>query len=322
MKEAIKNFNQQFEYEPEIENARQSRHFNKFIVVGMGGSRLAADLLKVWNPYLDVVIHKDYGLPALSDQDLKERFVILSSYSGNTEEVIDAFNKAIEKKLACAVVSIGGKLIELAKKHNQPYIKLPDTGIQARLALGFSFRALLKLMGEDKALQETRKLAQSLKPADFEKVGLALAKRLQGFTPVIYSSLQNLPIACNWKINFNETGGIPAFYNAFPELNHNEMAGFDAKLETKNLSAHFCFILLQDASDHSRIKKRMEVFKQLYGKRNFTIESVKLDGKDVFYKIFSSLVLAGWTAYYIAQARGIETDQVPVVEEFKKLIAK
>ena len=97
MKEAIKNFNQQFEYEPEIENARQSRHFNKFIVVGMGGSRLAADLLKVWNPYLDVVIHKDYGLPALSDQDLKERFVILSSYSGNTEEVIDAFNKAIEK---------------------------------------------------------------------------------------------------------------------------------------------------------------------------------------------------------------------------------
>lgn len=322
MKEAIKNFNQQFEYEPKIENAAGLRHFNKFVVVGMGGSHLAADLLKVWNPYFDVIVHEDYGLPALSDQELKERLIILSSYSGNTEEVIDAFNKAIDKKLACGVMATGGKLIELARKHNQPYIKLPDTGIQARLSLGFGFRALLKFMGENEAFQETGKLAKSLKPADFEKTGRALAKRLEGRVPVIYSSLRNLPIALNWKINFNETGKIPAFYNAFPELNHNEMAGFSARPETGNPPARFCFVLLQDASDSSRIKKRMAAFRQLYKKLDLAVESAELDGKDIFYKIFSSLMLAGWIAYYIAQTRGIEAGQTPIVEEFKKIIAK
>src|SRR3989338_3056652 len=157
MKEAIKNFNKQFEYEPEIENAERLRHFDKFIVVGLGGSHLAADLLKVWNPYLDVVVHEDYGLPAFSDKELKERLIILSSYSGNTEEALDAFNETIEKKLTCAVISTGGKLIELAKKHSRPYIAMPDTGIQPRLALGFGFKALLKLMVQDKARQQKPK---------------------------------------------------------------------------------------------------------------------------------------------------------------------
>ena len=322
MKEAIKNFNKQFEYEPEIENAERLRHFDKFIVVGLGGSHLAADLLKVWNPYLDVVVHEDYGLPAFSDKELKERLVILSSYSGNTEEALDAFNETIEKKLTCAVISPGGKLIELAKKHSRPYIAMPDTGIQPRLALGFGFKALLKLMGQDKALQEIGELAQSLKPADFEKAGRALAKRLKGFTPVVYSSSRNLPIARDWKINFNETGETPAFYNAFPELNHNEMAGFGATSKTKKLSARFCFVLLQDETDRPRIKKRMAVFKQLYKKRNFIVEAVKLTGQDIFYKIFSSLVLADWAAYYLAQEYGVEAEQAPIVEEFKKLIVK
>lgn len=322
MKEAIKNFNRQFEYEPKIENAAGFRHFDKFIVVGMGGSHLAADLLKAWNPYLDVVIHENYGLPAFSDEELKEYLVILSSYSGNTEEVLESFNEAIEKKLACVVVSVGGKLIELAKKHNQPYIEMPDTGIQPRLALGFSFRALLKLMGQDKALQEIRDLTQSLKPADFEKAGRTLAKRLEGFVPMIYSSSRNLPIARNWKIKFNETGETPAFCNAFPELNHNEMAGFGVTAKTKKLSARFCFVLLQDETDHPRIKKRMAVFKQLYENRNFIVESVELAGQDIFYKIFSSLILADWTAYYLAQEYGVEGEQAPIVEEFKKLIIK
>ena len=321
IKEAIKNFNKQFEYELKIENGGELRHFDKFIVVGMGGSHLAAGLLKVWDQYFDVVIHKDYGLPALSDKELKERLVVLSSYSGNTEEVIDAFNEAIEKNLACAVISIGGRLIELAKKYSRPYIKMPDTGIQPRLALGFSFRALLKLMGQDEAFHEAGELAKSLKPADFEKAGRALAKQLKGFTPVIYSSSRNLPIARNWKIEFNETGRIPAFYNAFPELNHNEMAGFDVRPKTKQLSARFCFVLLQDESDHPRIKKRMAALKQFYKNRNLVVESVKLNGKDGFYKIFSSLILADWAAYFTAKVYGVEAEQVPMVEKFKNRIA-
>ena len=91
MREAIKNFSQQFDFTPVVENEAQLKRSGKFVVAGMGGSHLAAGLLKVWNPYLDIVIHREYGLPAIEEKDLQSRLCIASSYSGNTEEVIDFF---------------------------------------------------------------------------------------------------------------------------------------------------------------------------------------------------------------------------------------
>lgn len=320
MNKAIKNFPQQFAYEPEIKNSADLSQFAKFVVVGMGGSHLAADLLRVWNPYLDIIIHQDYGLPALPDEELKRRLIILSSYSGNTEEVLDAFKQAREKKLAIIAVAVGGKLLELAKKYNLPYVQMPDTGIQPRSALGFSFKAFLEIIGNEEALKATKELINSLKPDDIEKTGEALAKRLKGFVPVIYSSRQNLAIAYNWKIKLNETGKIPAFYNIFSELNHNEMTGFDVQESTKELARKFYFLLLKDANDNPPTKKRMTILEKLYQERGLNIESIEMADKNIFHKIFSSLLLADWAAYYTAKEYGVEAEQVPMVEEFKKLM--
>lgn len=319
---AIKNFNKQFEYEPHIENAAALKSTDKFLVVGMGGSHLAADLLKVWDPGFDVIVSQDYELPELSENALKDRLVILSSYSGNTEEVLSAFEEAGAKNLPRAIVSIGGKLLELAQKHKLPYVQMPDTGIQPRSALGFNLIALLKLMNQQRAIAEARQLSSMLKPVEFEDWGRELAERLHNFVPVIYSSLRNLPVAYNWKIKFNETGKIPAFYNVFSELNHNEMTGFDAKGATNPLAKNFYFLLLEDDSDTPKIKKRMQVLAKLYRARDLKVEFMKLfSSSNIFYKIFSSLILADWTAYYAAKSYGVEPEQVPMVEEFKKLIS-
>ena len=320
MYEAIKNFNKQFECEPKIENQERLKKREKFIVVGMGGSHLAADLLKIWNPYLEMIVHKNYGLPDIQGKYLKDTLVILSSYSGNTEETIDAFEKAREKNLSMAVMSIGGKLLELAKKHSIPYVQMPDIGIQPRSALGFSLMAILKIIGEDKDITEASKLAHLLKPVEYEKAGQLLAKKMKGFVPIIYSSDRNMAIAYNWKIKFNETGKIPAFYNVFPELNHNEMTGFDIKESTKNLSKNFYFIFLKDKNDHPLILKRMDVLKKIYNDKKMPVEIIELQNKNVFDKIFSNLILADWTAYHAAKQYGVEPEQVPMVEEFKKLI--
>ena len=223
MEEAILNFAKQFEYEPEIENADKLQKLEKFILVEMGGSHLQGELLKSVRPAFDLVVHRDYGLPELSESALKNSLIIASSYSGNTEETISAFEEAIEKGYPVAASSIGGKLIELAKQHEVPYVQIPDTGIQPRSALGFTFKTLAKLTGQEEVLRDAATLASQLAPEEYEEKGKALAATLKGSVPVIYSSRRNESVAYNWKIKFNETGKVPAFYNVFPELNHNEM---------------------------------------------------------------------------------------------------
>jgi len=320
MHETIKNFAQQFKYEPKINGQLQLGGVKTFIAVGMGGSHLAADILNNYDPIFNIIIHKNYGLPALPNDVLRSGLVIANSYSGNTEEVLDAFNLALERKLNVAAISVGGKLIELAREHKVPFIQMPDIGIQPRSALGFHTKALLKTMDKARELSEITQLADLLKPEDFEARGGELAERIKDKVPVIYASEANQAIAYNWKIKFNETGKIPAFYNVLPELNHNEMTGFDVKDSSRHLSQNFMFFLLIDKDDHPQIQKRMKILKKLYEDRGLPIQFLELMGKNKFHKIFSSLVLADWIAYYTARQYNLEPEQVPMLEEFKKLI--
>jgi len=316
----IKNFNKQFDYKPAVENSNGlKKKFNKFLVAGMGGSHLAADILKAWKPDLDIVIWNDYGLPTL--RDIKDRLIIASSYSGRTEETVDAFNTAKAKHLAVAAVSAGGKLIALAQKFKTPYVQLPDWHMQPRMALGLSLKAILALLGNRKGLHEASELAKKIHPSRQEASGKVLAKRLYESIPVIYISLRNASIAYNWKVKFNETGKIPAFYNVLPELNHNEMTGFDAKPRTAGLSKRFHFIFLKDVEDDRRVIKRMNILEKLYRDRGHKVEVIFLQGQSRLEKIFSSLNLADWTAYYTAKQYGVESERVPMVEEFKKLVS-
>ena len=321
MSDAIKNFAKQFSYEPIIENGDGFIPKQKVIVAGMGGSALAAGLLKTWNPSLDIIIHRDYGLPSIADEEKPHTLLVASSYSGNTEETLDAYDHAGKEGIARVAVAVAGKLVEAAKKDRVPYIQLPNTGIQPRSALGFSFKAHLKFLGLSAALTECSALTKELDPAAFEDDGKKLAEKLRGCIPIIYSSSRNESIAYNWKIKFNETGKIPAFFNCIPELNHNEMTGFDVKDTSRSLSEKFFFLFLRDKQDHPRVQKRMEILGRLYKDRALSVLAIDLEGVHPFYKIFSSLLLADWAAVYTAGMYGLESEQVPMVEEFKKLVA-
>ena len=320
MRDAILAFHTQFSYEPQIENSQNFVALKKFIVLGMGGSHWAADLLKTCNPALNITIHNNYGLPALSQDILKSSLIIASSYSGNTEETIDGFRTAIEKRLPLIAIATGGMVLDIAKNQSIPYIQMPSLGIQPRSALGFSMRSLLKAMSEEDALVESSGLARSLEPSRFESRGKEIAENLKGSVPVIYASSRNAALAYVWKIKFNETGKIPAFANIFPELNHNEMTGFDVKESTKGLSKSFSFLLLKDADDHPQIRKRMEILEKLYRDRNLTVAAINLAGDTCWDKVFSSVILADWAAYYTAGVYGVEPEQVPMVDEFKRLV--
>ena len=315
--EDLKNFPKQFSWEPQIENEDKLTLAENFVVCGMGGSHLAADLAQIRLPQLSLTIHSDYGLPLWPKPGLG----IVSSHSGNTEEALDSFDSARRQNIPVAVITSGGKLLELAKKHNVPFVQTPDSKIQPRFALGYGLMALLRMTKQNEAMVEASRLSDLLDPSSADKKGQELAQKLHHKIPIIYASTPNTAMALTWKIKFNETAKIPAFYNVWPELNHNEMNGFDTKEKTMPLMEKFHFLFLQDQTDHPQIIKRLDATKRLLEKQEFKVEILPLAGESVFHKIFQSLLVADWTSYYLAEFYGADPEQVPLVEEFKKLIA-
>ena len=311
MEREILSLDRQLEYDPKVEGGLYLENIENFFVIGMGGSALAADLLNSI-PDINISIHSDYGIPKKIPE--KSLFILIS-HSGDTEEVIDAFKLAKENKLKMIVISTNGKLLKLAEDNNIPRIKLPDIDIEPRLAMGFHVKAILTVMGKTDLIYKINELAGDFKSREFENSGKELADWLKGRIPLIYSSVNNEGIANYFKISFNETGKIPAFSNSFPELNHNEMASFG----NEGPDGNFACILIRDDDDPDIIKKRMDALKKIYNDKKMPVENIVLKMNDI-EKIFSAVSLAGWTAYYLAEAYGNDPKDSSVVESFKEKI--
>lgn len=318
MHKAIEQFPGQFAWIPTITNATSFANKSHFVVLGMGGSHLAADIIRAWKHGLPLTVHHDYGLPNIPESEKKDTLFIGSSYSGNTEEVLDGCTKAFRAKLSVAVIATGGRLLTFAKKHHVPYVQLPDTGIQPRSALGFSMMALLALLRDRAGIREAHELARSMRMRVCRKNGKELARMFADRIPVIYASERNAAVAYNWKIKLNETGKIPAFQNTLPELNHNEMTGLDVVPSTKILSDRMAFLLLTDTTDNPRVQRRMRVLATLYRKRGLTVLIQPITGSTRLRSIMDSVLTADWCSLALAERYGVGAEQVPMVEELKR----
>lgn len=310
--------NEQLRWEPKVANPEKLGSYTRFVVLGMGGSNLGPWLLKHYAPAPDIYMHRDYGLPAFSDWS--DTLVIASSYSGNTEETIDGANEALRQGRPLAVIAKGGMLLALAKDKDLPYIEIPDTGIQPRVAVGYSTVGIAKLMGKEDAVRALQELGATFDPAARRSEAEAFGEKLRGSIPVVYASTANLPLAYVWKINFNENAKIPAFANSIPELCHNELNGFGVVEETKPLSARMHVIMLVDGTDHPRVEKRMRIMQEMLAEKGIAASSVALKGSG-FAKAFDAVLFASWLSLSLAGFSGVPAEEVPMVEDFKKRMA-
>jgi len=315
MRKTILDFPKQFK--EGIERAKDIRvegRFENIIICGMGGSALPADLLVIFvnDLKLPFYIHRSYNLPPQAD---KESLIICISFSGNTEETISAFKEAQERKFKAAAITTGGELAQLAKKYNTPLASLPPVKIQPRWAIGYLFGALEKILSNSGVIKDSSgeifKIAENLKPLELEAQGKSLAKKLVGKIPLIYASNKFKSLARIWKIKFNENSKIMAFWNYFPELNHNEMVGY-SELE------NFHVIVLRDSDDHPKILKAMELTANLLKEKGIEVNFVEIEGKSILEKLFNNLILSDWVSYYLAKEYKIDPAPVEIVEEFKK----
>lgn len=321
VKDIIKNFSKQLDYEPVIGNADKLQKRDKFIVCGMGGSNLAAGIINGWKPKLDIWVHRDYGLPEMEESQLKNRLIIASSYSGNTEETLSGFEEALARSLPLVVITTGGKLLELAQENQVPYIQMPKIDDNPRFAIGLSIKATLRAMGEEAILNDLKGEAILPNANDYERAGQELANAVKNKIPLIYSSRQNAGLAYYWKINLNETAKIPAFFNKWPELNHNEMLGFDSQIWDGKLADKFVFIFLTDPDDEPQIQKRATISRKVFKDRGFAVLAIDIIGPSLWHKTFAGIVTAMWTGYYLAEHYGVNPENVSMIEDFKKSLA-
>ncbi|MEK9176969.1 MAG: SIS domain-containing protein, partial [Patescibacteria group bacterium] len=279
MEEQIEHFAEQFAWEPELLHPeRLPKNPSHLIVCGMGGSHLGARLLLRHDPTLDITIHSDYGLPQESPERLRTALIVASSYSGETEETLDAARAAVEAGLAVAVVTTGGALAHFAEEHNLPLILMPEASVEPRMAVGAFMLAFAHLMRDENLEKEIRRVGTGLEVERGRARGAELAKRLVGSIPLVYTSTLNAPLAYFWKIAFNETSKVPAFYNLFPEVCHNELSGFDNAEHTRTFSSRLHVLLLEDSDDHPRITRRMRLMQELIATQNLPVTDIELTG--------------------------------------------
>ncbi len=307
--EGILGIPKQFEYQPEIVNNEKIRPFQKIIILGMGGSRLAGDILNMYRPDLDIYVHSDYDLPILSLEALSSALIIANSYSGNTAEVISGAKMALEKSLNLAVVCAGGELLNLADQKQIPHVLLPHTDLPPRMMVGHDLMAITKILGLD---ANDFKACGAIDANNLKSVGTQTARQIGSAIPLIYTSERLNELGYVWKVILNETAKMPAFNNRFPEADHNEIAGFQGDWA----SGFHCIFLRDELSAH--IGQRMDLTANLFREHDILVATVPLEGLSLIQQIINSIILAHWTALELAGTNNVDPMSVVEIENFKK----
>lgn len=296
------------------------------VISGMGGSAISGDLLKCFlsdELKIPLSVNRDYQLPEFANS---KTLVIISSYSGNTEESISSLYDALKKKCKIITVSTGGKIEELAKKNKLPWIKLKE-GFQPRYSLGVSFFTLLNLIQklklipkQDKVVKEIISLWQA-KGKEYSKESnpaITYAEQITGFIPLIYSSAEFEPVAYRLKCQFNENSKLHAFINVIPELNHNEIIGWETFLD-KQINIKLIVILDQDY--HQQLKKRFEITSELIRSAGVEIISLRSNEENIKVRIMDLIYLGDWITYYSAVLRGFDPSEIDNINTLKQRLA-
>jgi len=257
---------------------------------------------------------------SLTPENFNESLNVFCSYSGNTEEAIATLNQAIDKGLPAIGVACGGELEKICKEKNIQFVKLPlpYPGFQPRMGSGYFIGAILQLLSNHGLVKNIRDVViggvkEAAKSMDeYETVGKNLADKISGKTPVIWSSQKYKELARVWSIKFNEHAKNPAFWNIFPELNHNSMVGYT------HLGDKYFAIMLKDPDDDPANLRRYEITADILKGFGMGSEVIGLKEKTTFEKIYSSILTADFAAYYLAEKNGENPTPVVMVEELKK----
>ncbi len=294
------------------------------VYAGMGGSALEAYISQTWPGYsIPFEIVRGYDIPGyISDKTL----FIASSYSGNTEETVEALNHAEEKGAQIAIIASGGKLAEIAKAKKYPFAQLP-AGYQPRHVVLYSYKALITILervglkiDEEQVFKDALRLVKDAVAQWRPEVptarnpAKALALELAGKTPVIYAGPKLFPAAYKWKISINENAKNIAWCGALPEFDHNEFLGWSSH----PIDKPYAIIELQSFLEHPQIQKRFDASNRLLSGQWPEPHIVKVEGQHILGQLLWAVALGDFVSIYLALLNGLNPTPVDLIEKLKK----
>ncbi|RLI44131.1 bifunctional phosphoglucose/phosphomannose isomerase [Candidatus Bathyarchaeota archaeon] len=303
----------------------------RILVVGMGGSAIGGELLRGWllnELPIPIEVCRDYVLPAYVNE---ETLVFAISCSGNTEETLSAFVDAVKRGCMVITITSGGHLLSFSEKLHVPHLTIPS-GLPPRATLPYLFVPLPILMeklgilqGRKKEIQEAVKVIEKLSrensPETPVKNNLSkkLALELDETIPVVYGFREYAAVAHRLKTQFNENSKVPCKHEVFPELNHNEVVGWEA---SEALTKCFSVLLIRDRDEPPEIKSRIEATKSLALNKAKKVLELYARGESKLARMFSVLHVGDFVSVYLAVLRNIDPTPVETIDKIKEEMRK
>lgn len=301
------------------------------LVLGMGGSAMGGDLLRVYAAgecHVPIMVSRDYDLPSWVDGNT---LVIAISFSGGTEETLSAFEQAAGCGARLLAIATGGRLAEMAQAFGTPLLKIQHQS-QPRAAIGYLFTPLIRIASalgflpnksgdHDEAVRMLERLRDECAPErpapDNGAKRLALA--LCGKIPIIYGAGPLAAVARRWKTQLNENAKILAGYEVYPELTHNAVVGYAHPEATRRDVA---VVELDSPLVHPRVRVRMDVTERIMRQSGVAYHRVLAQGQSALAQVYSTITFGDYVSYYLAILNDADPTPVETITYLKSELAK
>ncbi len=326
MEKLIADFPAQLEEALQIGSKAQitpKEGIHEVLICGMGGSGVGAHFLQSLaanDARVPILTNKNYTLPGYVD---KNTLVIASSYSGNTEETLAAYEQAKQRNCPLIAISSGGELLSDAKSSGFDYIQLPAGYPAPRACLGFSLVAQLFALHkagyvenffEERVVDTIERLR--LEQNNLREKAEQIAQLLVDRVPVLYGATRTDATLLRWRQQLNENAKHLCWHQVFPEMNHNEIVGW------KGDYSKLVVIALRHRDDLNRNQLRMDLTREVFQHWAGGYMEVYSRGASFLEKSLYLVHLGDWVSYYLAEIKGENPDEVKVIDHLKEQIKK
>jgi len=319
MDKLIGNFTHQLSKALEIGQQAQLAPVKKkpanVLVTGLGGSGIGGDLVRGITANeikIPFNVNKDYFLPEYVDENT---LLIVSSYSGNTEETLSALQQGMEKGAKIVCITSNGKILEIAKKKDLDYIIIPG-GMPPRACLGYSFVQQLFILNAYQLIGAQLIALLDKEEENMKNNAKTIAGQLVDKIPIIYICASMEAVAVRFRQQLNENAKMLCWHHVIPEMNHNELVGW----RTKN--DHFVVIIFRNENDFSRNQQRININKEIIHQYTSNIIEISSQGKSYLENALYLIHLGDWISYYLAKLRKVDPVEVKVIDYLKGELGK